>query len=167
MKHEETAHKINKNKYFSENENLYLQFSDLQHTAAHRDGSTLPETGYAGGFFCFCFFLVNWEFSRPSALTWSTCFFFWLKKVLIFPQFIINIVLQSPSWQVAAGGCCTKNLIVIIILSELFFCMKDTTFTSTSGSLDLLFVLNFSVSLPLSKCLQTSFQTTNLTVATW
>lgn len=138
--------------------------------------STLQHTGMEAPFlrlvmlevfFCFCFFLVNWEFSRSSALTWSTCFFFWLKKVLIFPQFIINIVLQSPSWQVAAGGCCTKNLIVIIILSGLFFCMKDTTFTSTSGSLDLLFVLNFSVSLPLGKCLQTSFQTTNLTVATW
>lgn len=137
--------------------------------------STLQHTGMEAPFlrlvmlevFFFFFFLVNWEFSRPSALTWSTCFFFWLKKVLIFPQFIINIVLQSPSWQVAAGGCCTKNLIVIIILSGLFFCMKDTTFTSTSGSLDLLFVLNFSVSLPLGKCLQTSFQTTNLTVATW
>lgn len=116
------------------------------------------------------FFLggVNWEFSRPSALIWSTCFFLLLKKVLIFPQFIIKTVLQSPSWQVAARGCCTKNLIVIIILSGLFvICMKDTTFTSTLVSLDLLFVLNFSVSLPLGKCLQTSLQTTNLTVATW
>lgn len=62
----------------------YLQFSDLQHTAAHRDGSTLPETGYAGGL-SFFFFLVNWEFSRPSALTWSTWFFLLVEKSLTFP----------------------------------------------------------------------------------
>lgn len=138
--------------------------------------STLQHTGMEAPFlrlvmlevfFVFVFFWLTGN--SPDQVHWlgRLVFSFGWKKVLIFPQFIINIVLQSPSWQVAAGGCCTKNLIVIIILSGLFFCMKDTTFTSTSGSLDLLFVLNFSVSLPLGKCLQTSFQTTNLTVATW
>lgn len=139
--------------------------------------STLQHTGMEAPFLrlvmleVFLFFFFFWlTGNSPDQvhLLGQLGFFFWLKKVSLFPQLIINIVLQSPSWQVAAGGCCTKNLIVIIILSGLFvICMKDTTFTSTSGSLDLLFVLNFSVSLPLGKCLQTSFQTTNLTVATW
>lgn len=138
--------------------------------------STLQHTGMEAPFlrlvmlevFLFFFFWLTGNSPDQVHLLGQLGFFFWLKKVLLFPQLIINIVLQSPSWQVAAGGCCTKNLIAIIILSGLFvICMKDTTFTSTSGSLDLLFVLNFSVSLPLGKCLQTSFQTTNLTVATW